>query len=249
MAFASTRRAALGAASGTEEAVVRLLLMGSTMSLVYVFRRALRPVLLAATVAALAAPVAGAAPEARQNAAADTGPPLEGAFAEDFTLLDPPVPAPPDAVTDLAGRPVRLADFAGRVVLVNFWATWCAPCIREMPALDRLQAALGDAGLTVAAVSIDRGGRDAVTAFASELGLKHLALYLDPTSTLARAFGLSGLPTSFLIDVAGRVVGGLQGEAEWDSPEAQALIRYYLETRPAAGTDAAQGAGGSRKDG
>jgi len=213
--------------------VVRLLLMGSTMGLVYVVRRALRPVLLAATVAAFAAPVAGADPEARQNAAADTGPPLEGAFAEDFTLLDPPVPAPPDAVTDLAGRPVRLADFAGRVVLVNFWATWCAPCIREMPALDRLQAALGDAG----------------TAFASELGLKHLALYLDPTSTLARAFGLSGLPTSFLIDAAGRVVGGLQGEAEWDSPEAQALIRYYLETRPATGTDAAQAAGGRGKTG
>ena len=85
----------------------------------------------------------------RMTAAADPAPPLLGAFGENFTLLDPPVPTPLEAFTDLAGNPVRLADLKGRVVLLNFWATWCAPCVREMPSLDRLQAALGDRGLSV----------------------------------------------------------------------------------------------------
>jgi len=222
--------------------VVRLLLIGFATVLDRLAKNAARAGLLAFAVAAFAAPLAGHGPEARQNAAADGGPPLAGAFGEDFTLLDPPVPAPPEAFTDLDGRRVRLADFAGRVVLVNFWATWCAPCVREMPALERLQAALGDAGLTVAAVSIDRGGRDVVAGFAAEHGLRQLGLFLDPQGALARAFGVSGVPTSFLVDAEGRVVGGLQGDAEWDSPAAEALIRYYLDRRaspPPPATDSA----------
>jgi len=219
---------------------LRLLLIGFATVLDRLAKGAARAALPAVAVAAFAAPGAGLGPEARQNAAADGRPPLEGAFAEDFTLLDPPVPAPLEVFTDLEGRRVRLADFAGRVVLVNFWATWCAPCVREMPALDRLQAALGDAGLTVATVSIDRGGRDVVEGFAAELGLRHLGLYLDPEATLAGAFGVTGLPTTFLVDATGQVVGGLQGAAEWDSPEAAALIRYYLDRRKSPITDSAQ---------
>ncbi|HEY5598142.1 MAG TPA: TlpA disulfide reductase family protein [Kiloniellales bacterium] len=159
------------------------------------------------------------------------GPPLADEFADNFTLLDPPVPAPLDAFQELAGRRVRLADFAGRVVVLNFWATWCAPCVREMPALDRMQALLHADGLTVVAVSVDRGGAALVEPFAQRLGLKNLGLYLDPQSTLARAFGITGLPTTFVIDMDSRIVGALQGAAEWDSPAALALLRYYLPGR------------------
>ena len=161
-------------------------------------------------------------------------PPLEGVFGENFTLLDPPVPAPLGTFQDLDGRAVRLADFKGSLVVLNFWATWCAPCIREMPSLDRLQAALGGRGLRVVAVSIDRGGAKVVVPFAEKLGLAHLGLYLDPKATLARAFGLTGLPTTYLIDAEGRTVGGLSGPAEWDAPEARALIEHYLDARPGA---------------
>jgi thiol-disulfide isomerase/thioredoxin len=158
--------------------------------------------------------------------AADSPPNSE--FARDFSLLVPPVPAPLEVFTDLGGARVRLADFEGRFLLVNFWATWCAPCVREMPALERLQAKLADEGLHVLAVSIDRGGAKVVEPFAARLGLTGLPLYLDPKSALARAFGIAGLPTTFLIDAEGQVIRALSGAAEWDSDEAVELIRFYL---------------------
>lgn len=173
-----------------------------------------------ALVVAMAA--AGGAPGAL------AAPPMEGQFAEDFTLLDPPAKVPPIALRALDGARVRLGDFAGQVVLVNFWATWCAPCVREMPSLDRLQAELAGEGLIVAAVSVDRGGAAAVEPFAAKYGLAHLRLLLDPKSEVARALGLPGLPTSYVLDRGGDVVGVLTGPAEWDSPEAKALLRHYL---------------------
>lgn len=165
----------------------------------------------------------------------DEPPPLEGVFANNFNLLDPPIPAPREAFTDLANRPVRLSDFKGRVVLLNFWATWCPPCIREMPSLDRLAARLKKDGLLVVAVSEDRGKRDVIQTFVNKLGLRNLGVYHDPKGALARSFTITGLPTTFLIDAQGQVVGGMPGPAEWDSPEALALIRHYLQAIPAKG--------------
>ena len=182
-----------------------------------------------ATVFATALALALAFAEPRLAAAADPAPPLRGAFGENFTLLDPPVPAPLEAFTDLAGTPVRLADFQGQVVVLNFWATWCAPCVREMPSLDRLQAALGDRGLSVVAVSIDRGGAKIVRPFATRLGLDDLGLYLDAKAALFKAFGVTGMPTTFLIDRRGQIVGAYPGAAEWDGPEPRALIEHYLD--------------------
>ena len=178
----------------------------------------------------LALAVAFAQP--RMTAAADPAPPLIGAFGENFTLLDPPVPTPLEAFTDLAGNRVRLAEFEGQVVLLNFWATWCAPCVREMPSLDRLQAALGERGLSVVAVSIDRGGVKAIRPFAKRLGLTQMGLYHDPKASLLRAFGVAGLPASFVIGRNGAIVGAYAGPAEWDGPEARVLIEFYLD-RPA----------------
>ncbi len=170
-------------------------------------------------------------------------PPLEGVFASNFTLLDPPVPAPLKTFQDLQGRPATLADFTGRVVVLNFWATWCAPCLREMPSLDRLQAALGEEGLVVLAVSLDRRGKEVVQPFLKKNDLARLAVFLDPRGALSSAFGLLGLPTTYLIDAEGRLVGAIQGPAEWDSPEALALVRYYLE-KPAPSTSGVVKTGG-----
>ncbi|MEE8226331.1 MAG: TlpA disulfide reductase family protein, partial [Kiloniellales bacterium] len=121
-----------------------------------------------------------------------------------------------------------------RVVLLNFWATWCAPCIREMPSLDRVQAQFEEAGLTVVAVSEDFAGVPVVQPFFERLKLEHLQVYLDVESALAKELGVRGLPTTLLIDRQGRLVGGLEGPAEWDEDDAVALIRYYLGEPPPA---------------
>jgi thiol-disulfide isomerase/thioredoxin len=163
------------------------------------------------------------------RAPAGAEPPLQGVFKDNFTLLDPPVLAPQAAFSDATGQDLTLADFKGQVVLLNFWATWCAPCVREMPTLDRVQGQLGGQGLAVVAVSEDRGGLEAVGPFLKQLGVQHLKIYLDPRGTFAREFGLAGLPTTLLIDAEGRLVGGLEGPAEWDSEDALILIRHYLE--------------------
>ena len=137
-------------------------------------------------------------------------------------------PAPDIAFVTAEGKPATLKDFAGRVVLLNLWATWCAPCVREMPSLDRLQAELGGADFEVVALSSDRSGKAAVEPFFRSHGLSELAIYLDPKSEATRALGARGLPTTLLIDRRGREAGRLEGAAEWDSPEAKALIRSYL---------------------
>jgi thiol-disulfide isomerase/thioredoxin len=144
-----------------------------------------------------------------------------------FSPLDPPRPAPELAFTSRDGTPLRLADFRGRVVLVNLWATWCGPCVREMPSLDRLQAKVGDR-LLVLAISEDRGGAHVVDPFLEKLALAHLAIFLDASSAAQQAFKVRGLPTSFLIDRDGRILGSLEGGAEWDAPEMVARLERYL---------------------
>lgn len=167
-----------------------------------------------------------------QTALADKGPPRTG-WMEKFTVHPEAKPAPTDRLTDGAGRPVHLSDFKGRVVLVNFWATWCAPCIREMPGLDKLEAKLGGPNFTVVAVNEDRGGAKIAKPFLEKLRTPNLRLYVDDKMKLMRAFGVRGMPTSFLLDRAGNIVGKLEGIAEWDTPEVEALIRYYID-RPTA---------------
>ena len=157
-------------------------------------------------------------------------PPRTG-WMEQFTLNSPPPPVPDTPITDADGRPAKLADFRGRLTLVNFWATWCAPCVRELPSLDRLQAAFDDRKFRVVAVNEDRGGAAVAKPFLAKLGLARLALYFDTRLALAQALGLRGMPTSYLLDPSGRVIGALTGPAEWDSPEAKALIGYYLNKR------------------
>jgi thiol-disulfide isomerase/thioredoxin len=161
-------------------------------------------------------------------------PPITGSVVN-FELLEASEAVPETVFGNAAGDEVTLADFRGKVVLLNLWATWCGPCMREMPSLDRLQAALGSEGVKVVALSQDRGGLKVVERFYAKHGLKNLGIYLDPKGKLSRALGARGLPTSVLIDREGRAVGRLEGPAEWDSPEALALIRHYLRARSASG--------------
>jgi len=131
---------------------------------------------------------------------------------------------------DDAGNEKTLGDFSERVALVNLWATWCAPCRREMPALDRLQADLGtDGNFQVVPVNIDTGPADKAQAFLDSIEVKNLPLYRDPTTDIfqevkKRGFGI-GLPVSILVDGNGCQLGHLAGPAEWDSDDAKALIR------------------------
>jgi thiol-disulfide isomerase/thioredoxin len=140
-----------------------------------------------------------------------------------FSPAAAPRPAPEIAFTDIEGKPASLADLRGKPAVVNLWATWCQPCLREMPSLERLQQKLGDK-LIVAAVSQDRSGEKAVTPFLAKLGLDKVKVYLDPKSEVGKAFGVRGLPTSIVLDAEGREVGRVEGAADWDSDKMLAVL-------------------------
>ena len=129
---------------------------------------------------------------------------------------------------DGAGVARSLADWRGRVVLVNVWATWCAPCVEEMPALDRIAARLGGAEFDVVAISVDRQGASVVLPFLGKLGLSRLEPYLDPSNAAVRVLGAPGLPVSVVLDREGRELGRVLGAAEWDSPAFEALLRRAI---------------------
>lgn len=157
------------------------------------------------------------------------GPEFEGALGP-FVAHQSPAPAPDLAFTGGDGKPLTLADFKGRIVLLNLWATWCGPCVEEMPALDRLQARRGGRDFAVVALSVDRQGRSLVEPFLEKLGVRNLAMYLDTGNAAMRALNIRGLPTTLLIDRDGREIGRMEGSASWDSPGAEALIRFYVSS-------------------
>lgn len=127
--------------------------------------------------------------------------------------------------TDAAGKAHGIADFAGRGLVINFWATWCPPCVAEMPALDRLAAMLAQEGIVILPLSSDRGGAAVVQAFYERTRVRHLGLWLDPRGAAARALGTRGLPTTVIVDRGGRERARLEGDAAWDAPEFVAAIR------------------------
>ncbi|MBM3486077.1 MAG: TlpA family protein disulfide reductase [Alphaproteobacteria bacterium] len=137
-------------------------------------------------------------------------------------------PAPTPAMRDAHGAETTLAAYRGRLVLVNFWATWCAPCIREMPALDALQRTIGSDGFVVLGVSQDRNGWPVMQPFLDRLALRSMTILHDPGGALGRAVVLKGLPTTILYGRDGIEIGRLVGDATWDGPAAVALIRKHL---------------------
>ena len=130
---------------------------------------------------------------------------------------------------DSAGRAHTLADFKGKLVLLNLWATWCAPCREEMPALDRLQVELGSPRFEVVALSVDQQGPQIARKFFAEVGVKALALYVDRSAQATFKLGAVGLPSTLLVDPSGREIARHVGPAKWDSPEVVASLRRRIE--------------------
>jgi thiol-disulfide isomerase/thioredoxin len=147
-----------------------------------------------------------------------------------FVAQEQPQPAPPTEFKTAAGKSLTLADFRGRVVLLNFWTMSCVPCQSEMPSFDRLQAMYHGDGLVVLAMSADDAGSIAVRRFFARNGIHNLTPYLDDAGATGIAFNAHRIPTTLLIDRDGNVVGSLTAAVEWDSPDALALIRRYLDS-------------------
>ena len=145
-----------------------------------------------------------------------------------FAINSQPRVLPTIRFADEKERAMTLQDFRGKFVLLNLWATWCAPCRAEMPTLDRLQAKLGGPDFEVAALSIDRGVPIVVRTYYDEIGIKALRIYIDQSGEASSALGVNGIPATLLIDRAGRELGRKIGPAEWDSPEVVTMIQGYL---------------------
>ena len=126
------------------------------------------------------------------------------------------------------GKTLSLKDFKGKIVLLNFWATWCQPCIRELPSMERLQAKFNEGDFNIVAISLDRGGARVAERLLKRLKLKKLKLYIDKENKSAQVLGVKFMPTTFIFDRKSRKLGMLQGGVEWDSQEAIALIQYFI---------------------
>jgi thiol-disulfide isomerase/thioredoxin len=145
--------------------------------------------------------------------------------------LTKPVPAMPVVAIDFSdadGRLRSLAGFKGKIVLLNLWATWCVPCRKEMPALDRLQASLGGPDFEVVPLSIDRGAIATIRKFYDEIGIRHLGMYADASGQSTRWTRAMGLPATLVVDRAGREIGLVVGPAEWDSPEIGEFLKSII---------------------
>lgn len=145
-----------------------------------------------------------------------------------FVVSDPRKEVAEFTFADAAGRTRSLQEWRGRVVLVNLWATWCAPCRKEMPALAALQGKLGSEDFEVVAISVDRKGAEVAAPFLAEIGVTALALYVDPSTLVLEKLRAAGLPATFLIDRQGREIGRLFGPADWSGADAERLVRAAI---------------------
>ena len=181
----------------------------------------MRPLRLTALIATLYTALAGFA-NAEPDFAAIAE--MQSGDMRKLVLRDAPIGVSPIAFEDVDGNSVSLADFKGKTVVLNFWATWCAPCRKEMPSLDRLNVEMGGADFAVIAVATGRNPLPKILSFNEENGIETLKVYLDPRSNLARNMGALGLPTTVILNPAGEEIARMQGDAEWDSPAAKAIL-------------------------
>ena len=172
------------------------------------------------------ATVAGKAKPAQAGAAAAR---LNRGEMSTFVFKTTPAALAEISFVDGAGTTKSLQDWKGRYVLLNLWATWCAPCRKEMPDLDRLQAELGSKDFEVLALNVDRNGVDKAKAFLEKIGIKALKLYADETAKAGTHLKAIGMPTTLLINREGLEVGRLVGPAKWDSEDAKRLIRETIK--------------------
>jgi len=141
-------------------------------------------------------------------------------------------PAPDFALRDLSGRSHRLSAYRGKIVFLNFWATWCPPCREEMPSMERLHRRLGASDFVLLAVNEDDAGTPAVRQFVDGLGLSFPVL-LDLEGTVPPRYGVTGYPETFVIDRSGQVINHVIGPADWDSEAQRSYFAQLLNERPA----------------
>ena len=147
---------------------------------------------------------------------------------ERFKLAAAPKPLPDLEIQSADDKPIKLSDLRGKVLLLNFWATWCAPCVKEMPSLDRLQAALPRDKYLVVPLSIDGPSRPKVAPFYKDQKLANLGIYFDKGRKTMQGLDVTLLPTSILVDAKGRELGRIEGDADWDMPESIALMKAAM---------------------
>jgi thiol-disulfide isomerase/thioredoxin len=166
-------------------------------------------------------------------------PPILRSDNSQFIFMEPTSPAPSVPLTGLNGAVMDFNQYRGRVVVLNFWATWCLPCATEMPSLDRLSATADPAKLTVIAVAIDQTGAASVAPYIASHHLTHLAVALDPEQRIASlsanhnvptSLPLWGLPASFVVNKNGRVMGFITGATNWDSPRARSFLAFFMNS-------------------
>ncbi len=172
------------------------------------------------------APATESEPEVEQE-----GPPLSGRFGARLHRIESPLRLPDYLLVGGAGNEVAFNEMRGRVLLVTFWAPWCGICARELPKLDRLAGEHRGAGLRVALLGRDASAADLARNL-DERGLHYAESYLDVDNVNAAALGVNGVPTTFVADRDGWIVGAVRGGADWDSPEAEAYLRHYLDGPP-----------------
>jgi len=205
--------------------------------------RSVRPILVAVAAVAVLAAIYGIITSLRNPADAACGPalarakqiePLAHGEVAAVQVATRPLALPQLTFMDAAGAPKSLADWRGRTVLLNLWATWCVPCRKEMPALQALQQKLGGKAFEVVAVNIDTRDPEKPKAWLREVGVDQLAYYADPSAKVFQDLKLIGkgfgMPTSLLIDPSGCEIATLAGPAEWASDDAVALIKAALGT-------------------
>ncbi|MFZ1539637.1 MAG: TlpA disulfide reductase family protein [Chromatiaceae bacterium] len=151
--------------------------------------------------------------------------PFVWSLTKGLTPLETPIPAPDLRLQDLQGKTIDLAQYRGRVVLINFWATWCPPCRKEFPSLGRVRQLFKPEEFEVLAVNVDED-RETALAFAGAPGFPVL---LDSNSKATMTWPVKGLPTSFIVDTQGRIAFSLAGEQEFDGPEMVTVIRSLLQ--------------------
>ena len=152
---------------------------------------------------------------------------VTGAMAR-FKPARPPKPMPDLEFLDADDKPLRLANLTGKARLINLWATWCAPCVKEMPSLDRLQATMPRDRFMVLPISLDGPSKSKVAPFYKERNLTDLGIFYDKGRKAMSVLDVSLLPTSILVDPEGRELGRIEGDADWDAPESIALMRAAL---------------------
>ncbi|MER5172002.1 TlpA disulfide reductase family protein [Thioclava sp. GXIMD2076] len=145
-----------------------------------------------------------------------------------LVTYDAPISLPDVAFEDEGGQAHHLADYRGKVVVLNFWATWCVPCREEMPALENLQRSVGGDDLSVVTVASGRNSAQKIDRFFADIGVESLPKYTDRSQRAARSLGVLGLPVTIIINREGQEVARLIGGADWSGTDAQAFLRAVV---------------------